>query len=270
NASITQTTGQAAPQGSFTINYKTVNFPGGSFSSVPSSPGTYNVLVNADFSGGEQWTIKVNVTGTANTAPPVITSNGSGNTATINVAENSTDVTTVTATDADAGTTLTYSLSGGADQALFTINATNGELTFNSAPDFENPTDANGDNSYEVAVQASDGTSTDNQTIAVTVTDVNEAPNPDAFITTWKTTTAGEGITIPINPSVSGYNYTVDWGDGSISANQTGNTTHTYTTPGTHTVSITGDFPAIQFGNDNVSKNVNDEKLQTIEQWGNI
>src|SRR5699024_4479772 len=85
--------------------------------------------------------------------------------------------TTITATDADAGTTLTFSISGGADQALFTINGTTGVLTFNSAPDFENPADANGDNNYEVSVQVSDGSNTDVQAITVKVTDVNENLN---------------------------------------------------------------------------------------------
>src|SRR5699024_9217505 len=99
---------------------------------------------------------------------------GGGSTATIILSENSTPVTTITATDADAGTTLTYSISGGADQALFTINATNGELAFNSAPDFENPADVGGDGNYEVTVQVSDGTNTDVQAITVKVTDVNE------------------------------------------------------------------------------------------------
>ncbi|MCP4456431.1 MAG: BspA family leucine-rich repeat surface protein, partial [Cytophagales bacterium] len=33
------------------------------------------------------------------------------------------------------------------------------------------------------------------------------------FITTWQTTTASESITIPTTGG-SGYNYTVDWGDG--------------------------------------------------------
>ena len=50
---------------------------------------------------------------------PVITSNGGGAAASINVAENNTAVTTVTATDVDAGQTLTYSISGGADAAKF-------------------------------------------------------------------------------------------------------------------------------------------------------
>lgn len=54
---------------------------------------------------------------TANSAP-VITSNGGGATTSVNVAENSTAVTTVTATDSDVpAQTLTYSITGGADAA---------------------------------------------------------------------------------------------------------------------------------------------------------
>src|SRR6185295_10795564 len=85
-------------------------------------------------------------------------------------------VTTVTASDADAGSTLTYSITGGADAAKFTIDANTGALSFVSAPDRENPTDAGGNNVYDVVVQVSDGTNTDTQAIAVTVTNANEAP----------------------------------------------------------------------------------------------
>ncbi len=91
----------------------------------------------------------------------------------MNVAENGTAVTTVTATDVD-GPSLTYSISGGADAAKFTINASTGVLSFVAAPDYEAPTDADGDNVYDVIVQVSDGTLTDSQAIAVTVTDVND------------------------------------------------------------------------------------------------
>ena len=71
-------------------------------------------------------------------------------------------------------TTFTYSIVGGADAAPFTINATTGVLTFVCAPNFEAPTDAGGNNVYDVTVQVSDGTLTDTQAIAVTVTNVNE------------------------------------------------------------------------------------------------
>ncbi|MBE8722659.1 BspA family leucine-rich repeat surface protein [Sphingobacterium pedocola] len=88
-----------------------------------------------------------------------------------------------------------------------------------------------------------------------------------AFVTTWRTTSANESILIPINSQVSGYNYTVNWGDGSTATAHTGNATHTYTTPGVHTVSITGSFPAIQFASGS-SSSTNDAKLLTIAQWG--
>src|SRR2546425_866155 len=80
----------------------------------------------------------------------------------------------MTATDADAGATLTYSVTGGADAAKFTINSSTGALSFVSAPDAETPTDAGGNNVYDVQVQVSDGANTDIQDIAVIVTNVND------------------------------------------------------------------------------------------------
>jgi Ca2+-binding RTX toxin-like protein len=105
---------------------------------------------------------------------PVITSNGAGAMASVNVAENATVVTTITTVDADGGSTLTYSIAGGADAARFTVNASTGALSFVSAPDYEQPTDAGGNNVYDVVVQVSDGSITDTQAIAVSVTNVND------------------------------------------------------------------------------------------------
>jgi len=110
---------------------------------------------------------------------PVITSDGGGAAASVDAAENQTAVTTVTATDEDTADTLTYSISGGADQALFSINSSTGVLTFASAPNYESPGDSGANNVYDVQVTATDdgtGTLTDVQAIAVTVTSVNEAP----------------------------------------------------------------------------------------------
>ena len=105
---------------------------------------------------------------------PSITSNDGGLSAAVSVTENSTAVTTVTATDLDAGAVLTYSITGGADAAKFTINAATGALRFVSAPNFEAPMDAGANNVYDVQVRVSDGALTDTQTIAITVTDVAE------------------------------------------------------------------------------------------------
>ncbi|WP_299891005.1 BspA family leucine-rich repeat surface protein [uncultured Lacinutrix sp.] len=82
------------------------------------------------------------------------------------------------------------------------------------------------------------------------------------FITTWKTESDNESITIPTNGG--GYNYLVDWGDGTVDIDVTGNATHSYATTGTYTVSILGDFPRIYFNTNHNSQ------IQTIEQWGSI
>jgi glucose/arabinose dehydrogenase len=81
---------------------------------------------------------------------------------------------TAIATDPD-GSTVTYSLTGGADQARFRITS-NGGLSFFSPPDFETPVDANADNVYLVTITASDGSQTTALNLAVTVTDVTGAP----------------------------------------------------------------------------------------------
>ena len=77
--------------------------------------------------------------------------------ASASVVENQTAAYTAAATDADAGTALTYSLSG-TDAALFNIDAATGVVTFKAAPNFEAPGDAGGNNVYDVIVTASDGT----------------------------------------------------------------------------------------------------------------
>ncbi|WP_295531787.1 hypothetical protein [Novosphingobium sp. Chol11] len=107
---------------------------------------------------------------------PVISSDGGGATGSVSVAENTAAVTTVVAADPDAGTVLEYAITGGADAALFDIDAVTGALAFVAAPDFEDPTDADSDNVYDVIVTASDGTLTDTQTLAITVTDAAENP----------------------------------------------------------------------------------------------
>jgi len=73
----------------------------------------------------------------------------------VSILENTTAVTTVTATDPDAGQTLSYSISGGADAAKFIIGPSTGALSFVTAPNFELPTDVGGDNVYDVIVQVS-------------------------------------------------------------------------------------------------------------------
>ncbi len=156
---------------------------------VLNGDGTVTFTPNANFNGVANFSYRVadgNTSGgtatvtvlvTAVNDAPVISSNGAGATAAVSVAENGTVVATVTATDVDLpAQTLTYSIAGGADAARFTIGATSGVLSFISAPDFEMPTDTGANNVYDVIVRVSDGTLSDTQSIAVTVTDVNETP----------------------------------------------------------------------------------------------
>ena len=104
----------------------------------------------------------------------MIQSNGGGDTAALLVAEDTIAVTTVQAFDLDSPS-IAYSIAGGADAALFAIDAASGALVFAAAPDFEAPADADGDNVYEVVVRASDGERFDDQALAVAVEAANQA-----------------------------------------------------------------------------------------------
>ena len=63
----------------------------------------------------------------------------------------------------------------GTDEARFSLSS-DGVLSFRMKPDYEMPTDANGDNKYEVTVRASDGTMYADRMVTITVTDMNEPP----------------------------------------------------------------------------------------------
>jgi surface protein len=113
---------------------------------------------------------------------------------------------------------------------------------------------------------ASGGTtafSSTTDTVSQLVTVVNTS-----FVTTWKTDNSGVSasnqITIPTSSGLT-YNYDVDWGDSSSDTGLTGDATHTYATPGTYTVTITGTFPGMFFvaGGDK-------EKILSVENWGDI
>ena len=111
-------------------------------------------------------------------ADPVITG---GDAVTVHVNENVTTVTTVVATDTP-GQIISYSIAGGEDQGLFTINTSTGVLSFLTAPDYEAlpaPGDTPG---YQVTVRADDGHGgIDTQDITVFVDDVDEPPPGTGF-----------------------------------------------------------------------------------------
>jgi VCBS repeat-containing protein len=134
---------------------------------------TYTDTFAVSSADGTLTSVTVHIAGSNDS--PTITSNGGGATASINVAENTTAVSTVAATDVDLpAQTLSYSIVGGADAAKFSIVSGTGVLGFITAPNFEAPTDSGTNNVYDVIVRASDGTLFDDQALAVTVTGVND------------------------------------------------------------------------------------------------
>ncbi|NWF44299.1 heme peroxidase [Hydrogenophaga sp. D2P1] len=153
---------------------------------------------------------------------PMITSNGGGGSAVTAVAENTTAVTTVTATDGTFGDVLTYGIAGGADAGLFTIDANTGVLSFVAPNNFEAPADSNGNNSYDVIVKVTDLSGLiDTQTLAVNVTNVNEAATGSVNVTVYTTNvnvaqTAQTAATLTalstvVDPDAPAYPLTYQW-----------------------------------------------------------
>ena len=85
----------------------------------------------------------------------------------ISVQENQTSAFTVNASDSN-GDTLAYSLSGD-DSSLLSIS-TAGLVTFNTAPDYEDPSDADTNNIYKITASVSDGSLNATKNFEVTVT----------------------------------------------------------------------------------------------------
>ncbi len=122
--------------------------------------------------GTQSFTVTVANTNDA----PVITS-----TPTASMAENTTAALTLASTDADAGDSAIYSIAGGTDAALFSINAASGELALDAVADFERPADSDRNNVYDVTVRVTDGAGTiDSLALAITILDANERPEAAA------------------------------------------------------------------------------------------
>ncbi len=174
---------------------------------APSSADALTFAVTAiDGRGGsDRDTVDITVSGNA---PPTFTSG-----ATFSVAENTTAVGTVIASDPDAGDSITgYTLSG-TDAGLFAITSA-GVLTFSTAPDFEDPQGGASDdaNSYELTVTATGGTGdralTAAQDLTVTVTDANEPPaftSGATFSVAENTTAVGTVIASDADDGITGY-----------------------------------------------------------------
>ena len=121
--------------------------------------------------------------------------------------------------------------------------------------------------SHDITVQVTDGSLTDSETLTVTVKDTT-APrritlSADAFITTWRTDSANQTITIPVGGSTA--RYSIDWGDNSPAETDiTGDSTHTYRKADSYTVSISGGLERFHLD----GQQPNAGRLASIEQWG--
>ena len=129
-----------------------------------------------------------NTTDAPNTAPEITTRGP------LSVGENQALVRRLAARDTDPGDEVTgWAIVGGADQGHFSIASDTGELSFRTAPDYEDPTDAAstdpvsgaGDNEYVVVVRVRSGAGAreleTEQTLTVRVTDEQEPPGiPEA------------------------------------------------------------------------------------------
>ena len=93
------------------------------------------------------------------------------------------EVATYSATDGD-GDDITWSLSGTDSDFFASEEDSDGDLvlSFNGddftgeGPDFENPEDDGSNNTYEVTIEATDGTNMTTRAVTITVTPVNEKP----------------------------------------------------------------------------------------------
>ena len=137
---------------------------------------------NENFFGSDSFAYTVNVDGSsasANIDIDIISINDPPTfkdfVSTSSIDENTLNVLSVTAEDVEDDT-IGYSLSGN-DAEKLSIS-TSGAITFKTNPDFENPTDTNSDNSYEITVEASDGTDSISDDLVITILDVENEGNP--------------------------------------------------------------------------------------------
>ena len=107
-------------------------------------------------------------------------------------------------------------------------------------------------------------------TVTPTITNTT-TPTPSStpistndFISTWRTTTTDESITLPYLATGIYSGGTIDWGDGFVSANTYSNRTHTYSFSGDYTVTITGNLQGWDFATVTTSRT----KIRSVQQWG--
>ena len=189
---------------------------------------SYELVITATDSAGNSndLDLSINVVDDTGSAPVFTQASVS-----INVDENTaSSVYTAQATDSDPGDTLTYSISG-TDSSLFTINPSSGDLSFQSAPDYENPSDSGKDNTYDLSITATDSmVKQATQSLAITVTNINDnapqfalssstfevAENTIAVTTVSASDADGDDLTFSLTNSTDSNLFTLDSTSGAL------------------------------------------------------
>ncbi len=192
---------------------------------------SYSVRVNVDDStvgaspdAFADFTLVIN---DVNEAPVIQTA------ATASIYENQLMAIDVNASDVDAGTTLSYSISG-VDAGLLDIDSSTGLVTFKVSPDFEAPTDSNQDNTIVFTVAVNDGQATTSQDITIVLNDVNEnvaltgSNGDDVFVATVTSTSIDVQINAgPVTSYPRGTIFTIDGNAGTDQVQILGSTQQT-------------------------------------------
>ena len=167
DAALFRLTENANNPGTFTISFigLTMSTP------VNPSGASYALTVQATTTSGDSEDLALTINFEAD-EPPVFTT-----TAANEVQEGTTEALTLVATDAN-GDAIVFTLSGGADRARFSLSGA--VLSFTTAPEFANPTDADTNNIYELSVTA---------TSTATSSNISQTADLDLLVTVTRRST---------------------------------------------------------------------------------
>jgi VCBS repeat-containing protein len=235
--------------------------PNGQFEALAAGASTTNdfTYTVTDSQGAtDDATVTVTIDG-VNDAPSITSA------AAVSVEENQPSALNVQSSDPEGetedGAGLTYSLTGGVDQLLFSIDGNTGLLTFDAPPNFESPADVGEDNLYEVQVTVTDsGLLTGLQDIAVTVTNVNEPPLVASPIDDVTANENAPGDTIDLSSVFDD----VDAGD-TLTLTVTGNTNLTLLNASVLGTNLTLDYLVGQSGTAEITIRATDSAGEFIE-----
>ena len=176
----------------------------------------------------------------------------------VTVSVTGTDTVVVSAIDDDSATTIMNYKIQTADSCADTVP--DGATSYTEGSDVTLTNKSH--NTKYVCFWSADTLGNVGKGISDQITGVGES---NAFISVWNLTESSKSIDLPLESS-GDYNFTVDWGDGTVvnvtSYNADGKS-HTYTTKGVKTVTITGKIKGFRFNNEG-----DRAKLINITNWG--